>query len=209
METAVGRSGPQRLHVRAYPSSSGALGTEISISTAPEAFSGSPGSCVALVPALFPGGLGRHKWHDRRVLADRRELLGLRRHEQLLLLDEDGSVLETEAANVFAVLGGVVRTPPVDGRVLAGTTREAVLRVATAEGFEVSDEPFALRDLASAEEVFLTSSIRGVCAVEELRGSGSVGTGSTGARLAKALWASWNRAPWPPARLVPAAAPEY
>jgi len=208
METAVGRSGPQRLHVRAYPSSSGALGTEISISTAPEAFSGSPGSCVALVPALFPGGLGRHKWHDRRVLADRRELLGLRRHEQLLLLDEDGSVLETEAANVFAVLGGVVRTPPVDGRVLAGTTREAVLRVATAEGFEVSDEPFALRDLASAEEVFLTSSIRGICAVEELRGSGSVETGSTGARLAKALWASWNRAACPPARLVPAAAPE-
>jgi branched-subunit amino acid aminotransferase/4-amino-4-deoxychorismate lyase len=135
-------------------------------------------------------------------------LLGLRRHEQLLLLDEDGAVLETEAANVFAVLRGVVRTPPVDGRVLAGTTREAVLRVATAEGFEVSDEPFALRDLASAEEVFLTSSIRGICAVEELRGSGSVETGSTGARLAKALWASWNRAARPPARLVPAAALE-
>ena len=199
MEIAVDRPGPQRLRVRAYPSSSGGLGTEISISAAPEAFSGSPGSGVALVPTVVPNGLGRHKWHDRRVLADRRELLGLGRHDQLLLVDEDGAVLETEKANVFAVLGGVVRTPPVDGRVLAGTTREVVIRVAAAEGLEVSDEPFALPELASAGEVFLTSSIRGLCAVGKLLGSGSFETGPISARLAKALWATWNNAVRPPA----------
>jgi branched-subunit amino acid aminotransferase/4-amino-4-deoxychorismate lyase len=130
-------------------------------------------------------------------------LLGLGRHDQLLLVDEDGAVLETEKANVFAVLGGVVRTPPVDGRVLAGTTREVVIRVAAAEGLEVSDEPFALPELASAEEVFLTSSIRGLCAVGKLLGSGSFETGPISARLAKALWATWNNAVRPPAGPVP------
>ena len=42
-EIAAGQSGARRLRVRVYPSSSGALETELSISEAPEAFSGVPG----------------------------------------------------------------------------------------------------------------------------------------------------------------------
>jgi branched-subunit amino acid aminotransferase/4-amino-4-deoxychorismate lyase len=152
---------------------------------------------------VLAGGLGRHKWHDRRVLSDRRGLLGLGRHEQLLLVDEDGAVLETEQASVFAVFGEVVRTPPVDGRILAGTTREAVVRLAALEGFEVSEEPFALADLASAEEVFLTSSIRGLCTVGGLRLSRSFQAGPVSARLAKALWTLWNRVLYRNLGLVP------
>ena len=39
-------------------------------------------------------------------------------------------VLETERANVFAVSERCVRTPPADGRILPGTTREIVIRAA-------------------------------------------------------------------------------
>ena len=191
-ETARGRPGAQRLRVRVYPSSTGGLGTEISALAAPEAFSGSCGSLVALVPSVVENGLGGHKWHDRSLLTRLRESLGLSRHEQLLIVDVDGAVLETERANVFAVLGGVVRTPPADGRILAGTTREVVIRLATLEGLEVSDDPIALGELESAEEVFVTSSIRGLCGVDELTGSRSFEAGPIGARLAKALWAWWN-----------------
>jgi para-aminobenzoate synthetase/4-amino-4-deoxychorismate lyase len=203
VEAAASSAGSQRLRVRVYPSPGGGLRSEVSLLAAPEAFSGLPAACVALVPTVLAGGLGRHKWHDRRVLSDRRGLLGLGPHEQLLLVDEDGAVLETEQASVFAVFGEVVRTPPVDGRILAGTTREAVVRLAALEGLEVSEESFALADLASAEEVFLTSSIRGLCTVGGLRLSRSFQAGPVSARLAKALWTSWNRVLYRNLGLVP------
>ncbi len=191
MEAVAGRGGPQRLRVRAYPTSRGGLATEISISDAAEAFSGAYGSCVTLVPFVLPEGLGPHKWHDRSVMADARKSLALLPGEQLLLVDVDGAVLETEGANLFALCRGVVRTPPVDGRILAGTTREAVIRLAALEGFEVSDAPLAFRELETAEEVFTTSSIRGLRGVDRLAGRRSFETGAIGPRLAKALWALW------------------
>ena len=115
-----------------------------------------PGQPVVLVPVVVEGGLGRHKWHDRRILVEQRMALGLGAAEQLLIVDVDGAVLETERANVFAVCGSVVRTPPADGRILAGTTREIVIRAAAAMGLQVSLEPIALAELESAEEVLLT-----------------------------------------------------
>ena len=192
MEAVAGREGSQRLRVRAYPTSRAGLATEISISDAPEAFSGAYSSCVTLVPSVLPEGLGPHKWHDRRVLWDLRESLGLLPGEQLLLVDADGVVLETERANLFAICDGVVRTPPVDGRILAGTTREAVIRLASLEGFGVSQAPLAFGELETAEEVFTTSSIRGPCGVDRLAPSRRLETGPIGPRLAKALWALWN-----------------
>jgi branched-subunit amino acid aminotransferase/4-amino-4-deoxychorismate lyase len=118
--------------------------------------------------------------------------LGLSDGEQLLLVDVDGAVLETEHANLFAVCGGVVRTPPVDGRILAGTTRETVIRLAALEGFELSQAPLAFGELERAEEVFITSSVRGLCGVERLAPSRALESGTVGPRLAKALWTLWN-----------------
>jgi len=196
IEMAAGARGPQRLRVRVYPSASRRLLTELSISPSPEAFSGVPGAPVALVPVALPGGLGRHKWHDRRILLDRRDALGLGPTEQLLLVDADGAVLESERANIFAVCGSVLRTPPTDGgRILAGTTREIVTRAAALFGFEVSVEPLAIRDLVSADEAFLTSAISGLAHVNELRPSrcwGAHPAGPVSAQLAEALWAFWT-----------------
>jgi len=192
VEIAEDMPGCQRLRVRVRPSPGRALGIELSAVPAPEAFSGAPGPAVALVPVVVPGGLGRHKWHDRRGLLDRRQELGLSAHEQLLFVDMDGSVLEAERANIFAVSGHLVRTPPADGRILAGTTREVMMRAAAQAGLEVSVERLALDDLATSDEVFLTSAIGGLVPVSGLRATRSWGEGSTGARLARVLWSLWN-----------------
>jgi para-aminobenzoate synthetase/4-amino-4-deoxychorismate lyase len=191
-ELAARSSGAQRLRVRASPSSDGSLRTELDASPAPEAFSGAPGLPVTLVPVVVPGGLGCHKWYDRGMLLDLRESLGLRTHEQLLLVDENGAVLESERANVFAVLDGAVVTPPADGRILPGTTREIVIRAAALAGWEVALEEVALSELGSAEEVFLTSAIRGLAIVGELRGRRSWSCGPISARFAEALGAAWK-----------------
>lgn len=112
---------------------------------------------VTLEPVVLAGGLGPHKWNDRRAV------------EQLerdvapavpVFVDENGDVLEATRANVFVVRDGVLVTPPADGRLLRGVTRERVLeRAGAVEDRVVVDE------LEAADEVFLTSAVRGVAVV--------------------------------------------
>lgn len=105
-----------------------------------------------------PGGLGRHKWLDRRLIDVMEEASA---DELPLLVDADGYVLEASRASVFAlVAGGVLRTPPDDGRILPGVARARVLEYAEELGIEVSAEPLAYQELASADAVVLTSALR-------------------------------------------------
>jgi para-aminobenzoate synthetase / 4-amino-4-deoxychorismate lyase len=112
---------------------------------------------VRLAAAALPGGLGAHKWRDRRLLDE----LELRLGAVALLVDLDGKVLEAAHANVWIVEGKRLLTPPLDGRVLPGTVRARLLADPPA-GLETGEEPIALERAAAAEELWLTSSIRGV-----------------------------------------------
>ncbi len=87
-----------------------------------------------------------------------------------------------------------MRTPPLDGRILAGTTRERVIRLTRAKGLVVSEEPLYLEELGSAEEAFVTSSIRGLCPVRSLGRDRSFEAGPIGAVLAEDLWKAWHSA---------------
>jgi len=107
-----------------------------------------------LEPFTLPGGLGEHKWRDRRLLD---ALAASARGAVPLLIDTDGCVLEAAHANVWIVEGGELITPPADGRILAGTVRAAVL----ASGRGAREGSIDLERLAEADEVFLTSSISG------------------------------------------------
>ncbi len=133
---------------------------------------------VALHPVTIPGGLGAHKWRDRRLLARLAGAAGLGGgaaglgpDEQLLIQDDNGEVLETDRANVFAVIDGVLHSPPADGRLLPGVTRAAVLRLAECDGIPVRETPVSGPRLLKASEVFVTNSVQGVVAVRSLAGS--------------------------------------
>jgi para-aminobenzoate synthetase/4-amino-4-deoxychorismate lyase len=114
-----------------------------------------PDAPVELVPLALAGGLGPHKWTDRRIVEDGRA-------GEALITDLDGSVLETGRGNVFAVEHGRLVTPPADGRILPGVTRAALLELARDAGIEAEEEEISHARLARADEVFVTSSIRGV-----------------------------------------------
>ena len=107
-----------------------------------------------LEPFALPGGLGAHKWRDRRLLDT---LAALRPGAVPLLVDTDGLVLEAAYANVWIAEGDALITPPADGRILPGTTRAALL----AQHDGAREEPIDLDRLASADALFLTSSISG------------------------------------------------
>jgi para-aminobenzoate synthetase / 4-amino-4-deoxychorismate lyase len=123
---------------------------------------------VALCAVTVPGGLGAHKWQDRRLVDQARERAGLGPEEHLLLLDEAGDVLETDRASVFAVIGGVLRTPPADGRLLPGVSRAAVLRLARQSGIPAAEAPVSLQELHRATEVFVTNSVHGLMPARSL-----------------------------------------
>jgi para-aminobenzoate synthetase / 4-amino-4-deoxychorismate lyase len=110
---------------------------------------------VRLAPAVLPGGLGAHKWRDRRLLEELERRLGA----VALLVDLDGEVLEAAHANVWIVEGDSLVTPPLDGRILPGTARASLL-ADPPSGMTAREEPIALKRLEAADELLLTSSIR-------------------------------------------------
>jgi para-aminobenzoate synthetase / 4-amino-4-deoxychorismate lyase len=149
------------------------------------------------------GGLGPHKWTHRP---------GINRpgpDEAGALIVDEGEVLEAGWANVFAIRGGTLFTPPLDGRLLPGTTRAAVLELAAEERIDAREEPFLLTDFLSAEETFLTGSIRGIEAALELDGNALPGSGPVSRRLADALRRRWALPDAADDPATPAAAPKH
>ncbi len=186
VDRAAGKEGAQRLRILATPRRGSGLELELCFEPAHQVLEQRPGPPIGLIAVELAGGLGEHKWQDRRILAD---LRSERSGDQLLLVEPDGTVLEAERANVLAIYGNLLRTPPADGRILAGTTRDAVLRVASRSGMEVSCKHLDLEGLASADEVFLTSSISGVLPVRALDGRHWEAPGLRTNQLADRLWA--------------------
>jgi para-aminobenzoate synthetase/4-amino-4-deoxychorismate lyase len=125
---------------------------------------------VRLCAAVIPGGLGAHKWADRRLLADLARFAGLKPGEQPLITDADGNVLETDRANIFVVTGETLVTPPADGRILPGVTRHAVLHAARRDGISCSTRPVCMALLLAASEVFVANSVHGVLPVTSIAG---------------------------------------
>jgi branched-chain amino acid aminotransferase len=87
---------------------------------------------------------------------------------EALICDARGRIAEGSTCNVFAVRGGVLHTPALEIGLLAGITRMRTLELARAEGLEVVEGELWPDELRGADEVFLTSSIRGVMPVGRL-----------------------------------------
>jgi para-aminobenzoate synthetase/4-amino-4-deoxychorismate lyase len=139
---------------------------------------------VRLVPRVVPGGLGEHKWIDRRLLS----AIASEGDGEPLLCDLDGFVLEAARASVFCVESGRrVVTPPLDGRILPGVTRSLVLELAPRIGLIVSVEPLSLGRLSEADELFVTGALGGVEPAQLGGRRPAHDAGEVAARLARAL----------------------
>ncbi|MFC9775068.1 D-amino-acid transaminase [Paenibacillus chitinolyticus] len=74
-----------------------------------------------------------------------------------VIFSRGGVITEASASNVMIVKDGVVKTHPADHHILRGVTRSLVLRLAEGLGIAVREEAFRAEELASADEVFITS----------------------------------------------------
>ena len=97
---------------------------------------------------------------------------------QEALLVRDGEVAEGSSTTVFAVVGGVLVTPPNDHLRLPGTTREVVLELATGL-IPTTIRAIRVDELRSASEVWLAAATRDVLPVTTIDGA-SVADGRPG-----------------------------
>ena len=80
--------------------------------------------------------------------------------DEVVLLNERGEAAECTAANVFAVAGGRVLTPPLSSGCLEGVTRGILLEIAPRLGIPVEERALTPADLRRADEMFISSTNR-------------------------------------------------
>lgn len=89
-------------------------------------------------------------------------------YDEAILLDTEGYVCEGAGENIFIVKGGVLRTPPLSSAVLAGITRDSVLRIAQDLGVAIKEEKFTRDSMYLADELFMTGTAAEVTPVREV-----------------------------------------
>lgn len=84
------------------------------------------------------------------------------------VLIRDGAVTEGGASNLFAVIGGRLRTYPKSNYILPGITRDIVIELARAQSIEVDEAPIFAHEIHGAEEIFFTGTTTDVQPVVKL-----------------------------------------
>ncbi len=99
--------------------------------------------------------------------------------DEVLMLDSAGHVAEGSGENVFVVKDGIIRTPPAYAGILKGVTRDVVIELARAAGYDVREEIFNRYDVYTADEAFFTGTAAEVVGIRELDGR-AIGAGGRG-----------------------------
>lgn len=102
------------------------------------------------------------------------------------ILVREGYVTEGSASNVFAVIDGILITPPKNNFILAGITRDVILELAAANNIPCAEDIISLDALKMANEIWFASSTREILPVIELDGQ-PVANGKVGQ-----LWHQMN-----------------
>jgi D-alanine transaminase len=118
------------------------------------------GTVATLLPFGRDAGA---EWGDVKVVGHASAVLGRviamrRRADEGLYVAPGGIVTEGTASNLFVVERGRIVTPPADGSILPGVTRDLVLRLAKRRHLVVREAAIDVPRLMAADEVFVTAS---------------------------------------------------
>jgi branched-chain amino acid aminotransferase len=109
--------------------------------------------------------------------------------DEALMLNTQGHLAEGSMSNVFVVKDGVVQTPSLASGCLPGVTRQLVIALCADLDLPIKECQLGEQDIDSADEIFLTSSLREIQAAAllgtEARATEAV-TGEVTVRLAEA-----------------------
>ena len=83
-------------------------------------------------------------------------------YDDCVIFNDLGRVTESINSNIFIVQGEFINTPPLAEYCVDGVMRRVVIQRAEAYGFTVQEQPLSEISLNSAEEIFLSSAVRGI-----------------------------------------------
>jgi branched-chain amino acid aminotransferase len=88
-------------------------------------------------------------------------------YSDALMLDWRGQLAETTGANMFLVIDGKIHTPTADC-FLNGITRQTVIKLAKARGYEVIERAIMPAELNDASEMFVTGTAAEVTPIAQI-----------------------------------------
>ncbi len=129
--------------------------------------------------------LARHKtlnYWSRRLAYEQARVRG---SDEVLFATPDGRFWEGSRTNLFLVQDQALVTPGLSGPVLPGIMRGLVLELAADAGLTLApcEAGVSANDLATADEIFLTNSVRGVVPVGRWPGRTRVAPGPWTCRI--------------------------
>ncbi len=101
--------------------------------------------------------LARSEWDDPNI-------------SEGLMLDQSGHVIEGTMSNLFLISNGRFITPNLDKCGIKGIMRDLVIDVAQSRKIPIETREITLKDLHTAQLLFLTNSLIGIWPVSELWG---------------------------------------
>jgi branched-chain amino acid aminotransferase len=113
--------------------------------------------------------------------------------DEYVLLNERGDIAECTSANIFAVFGDTVCTPPLSSGCLPGVTRALLLTEIKAPGLTTVERPLTPADLEKADQVLISSTTRDLLVAESIEGLTIRNQGPAAAVLEEALSAYRTR----------------
>lgn len=170
-----------RLRIEAVPQASAPPRIGVELAPLDPAFV-APSAQATLATVRVTAGAGPHKLIDRTWLEQIEAVAG--HGMRPLLVSRSGALLETTRANVFLLRDGELATPPLDGSILPGVVRAAVLEHATRLGIVARELPLTLEHLHEADMVLLSGSL---ALLERAAVRGGRRSADAAARLAEAL----------------------
>ncbi len=106
--------------------------------------------------------------------------------QEILLYNRNQELTEASSSNVFIVKNGVIATPVADNQILPGITRRLVIDMLHSDNsLKLEERMITLDEVKNADEVWITSSSKGIAPVVELDGK-PIGNGEVGAVWLKA-----------------------
>ena len=140
------------------------------------------GVAVTLLPFARDAGPG---WGALKLVGHASAVVGkrlaARRHAfEGLYVTPNDLVTEGTTSNVFIVERGTLLTPPADGTILRGVTRDLVLAIARGVGLRTRETSLTADRVHRADEIFLTASTIEVLPVTRVDRH-RIGTGRPGA----------------------------
>ena len=103
-----------------------------------------------------------------------------------IMINEQGEICDGTISNIFIVKEGRLYTPAVNSYVLAGVTRQVVLKLAAETGISCEEKSITADDVLQGDELFLTNTgweiLPVTCADGKTIGSGRPGSLTLGLR---------------------------